>query len=296
MKRGNKKNGGSRVRLRRVTLLLVVITGLLLALLFLLPESRAGGPVGSAPPEDGSTRKRAQPPGAAPERPLPARLAVVIDDVGYSLEDLKPFLEFPGPLTFAVLPRLPHSREAAEMIEDAGRELLLHCPMEPLNGEDSGPGTLLTGQPAETLRDELALNLDSVPRAVGMNNHMGSRLTADEQSMRAVMPLLKERNIFFLDSRTTADSVCRGLAEEYGVPFLERDIFIDNERSAEYIRSALNEGLKIASRRGYAVLIGHIYSEAIIDVLSEAVEEAENWELISLTRLLDAEKQEAERP
>ena len=232
---------------------------------------------------------------AAPERPRPVRLAVVIDDVGYNLDDLKPFLQFPGPLAFAVLPRLPHSREAAAMIRDAGKELLLHCHMEPVNGEDSGPGTLRTGQSAEAIANDLALNLDTVPRALGLNNHMGSRFSADEPSMRALMASIQDKGLFYLDSRTTPDTVGRKLAEEYGIPFLARDIFIDNERSEAYIRTALLEGLKIAERKGYAVLIGHIYSELILGVLNALSEEEENWRLTTLVELLEW-KQEAAQP
>jgi polysaccharide deacetylase 2 family uncharacterized protein YibQ len=270
--------------------LMSVIAALLLIVLFLLPEKagREGVPAGGVPP--GGTGDP-----AAPERPRPARLAVVIDDVGYNLEDLKPFLQFPGPLSFAVIPRLPHSSEAAAMIRDAGKELLLHCPMEPLNGEDSGPGTLRTGQSAEAIADELALNLDTVPRALGLNNHMGSRFTSDEPSMRALMASLQDKGLFYLDSRTTPDSVSRSLAEEYGISFLARDIFIDNERSEAYIRTALLEGLKIAERKGYAVLIGHVYSESIPGVLNALLQEEKNWRLTTLAELLEWE-QGADRP
>jgi polysaccharide deacetylase 2 family uncharacterized protein YibQ len=299
---GAKKSGAPGVRLRRALLLLSVIAGLLLILVILLPEKKPSAAAGTDRLQ-GAVGRPERPAGgtsapAAPERPRPARLAVVIDDVGYNLQDLEPFLRFPGPLSFAVLPRLPHSREAAAMIRAAGRELLLHCPMEPVNGENSGPGTLQSGQPGEILREELALNLDSVPGALGVNNHMGSRFTADEQAMRAVMSSLKERGLFYLDSRTTADSVCRSLAEEYGIPFLSRDIFLDNERSADYIRSAVLEGMKIAERRGYAVLIGHVYSPGIIEVLNALAGEVESWRLASLTELLAwrQEEQEAGEP
>jgi polysaccharide deacetylase 2 family uncharacterized protein YibQ len=127
---------------------------------------------------------------------------------------------------------------------------------------------------------------------------MGSRFTADAPSMRAVMASLQSAGLFFLDSRTTSDSVCRSLAEEFGIPFLERDIFIDNERSVAYIKTALREGLKIAERRGYAILIGHVYSDRIPEVLNLLADEEDNWRLTSLVDLLAMEpwKEETLKP
>jgi polysaccharide deacetylase 2 family uncharacterized protein YibQ len=195
-------------------------------------------------------------------RPLPEgqppRLAIVIDDVGYSLAELKEFLALPFPLAFSVLPDLPHSREAGRLIAEAGKELLVHLPMEPSNGSDPGPGAVLTSQSDEEIRQLLERSLERLPQAVGLNNHMGSLATADRRVMGVVLEFLRSRGLFFLDSRTTVDTLGPQLAGQLGVRLLERTVFLDNENSAAYIETALKHGVRAARLRGSAVLIGHV--------------------------------------
>ena len=205
-------------------------------------------------------------PPAGPVAVEPIPLVVVIDDVGNNLSDLEPFLALP--VTFAVLPGLPYSRQAAEMLHRAGREIIVHMPMEPIGQENPGPGAILVSHSDAEIVRQLQSNLDSVPYAVGINNHMGSRAVADPRVMSAVLGFLGERGLFFLDSRTTAESVVASLAPRYGVPFAERDVFLDNEPAEDRVEERLREGLVIASERSGVVLIGHVQSRATAAVLA----------------------------
>lgn len=290
----------------RWTVLLLVIIALALALILLLlpPVGKGKTPERAALPEKEMTPGRSAPsapPEAAREQaPIPpssgrrehpareARIALVIDDVGYNLASLKSFLSFPGPISFSVLPQLPHSEEAARLVIGSGKELLLHMPMEPLNGEDPGPGAITSSQSDREIEDLLERTFARFPEAVGMNNHMGSRATADERVMAAVMRYLSSHGRFFLDSRTSPASVAGQLAERYAVPFLSRDVFMDNETDSAYIEQALERGVEIAVRQGRAVLIGHVQNEGIAELLSRALPElkARGVRLISLSALL----------
>ncbi|MBA7656910.1 hypothetical protein ES703_64837 [subsurface metagenome] len=288
---------GNRCRTNRALLLLGIINLLLLLALFLLPprdslrQPNSDTPAGDSASAQGWRRFWPERPGEVimgkgrggrtsglpltsgkEERPArEARLALVIDDVGYNLENLKPLLALPGAITFAVLPNLPFSEEAARLIIEAGKELLLHCPMEPVSGQDPGPGALLTSHTPEEIAQILEANFRTVPAASGMNHHMGSSFTADEAAMGAVMSYLKQTEKFYLDSKTTADSVGARLALQYGVPVLERDVFIDNERSPDYMKQSFLEGVKIARSKGFAVLIGHIHSTELKEVLADII-------------------------
>ncbi len=205
-----------------------------------------------------------------PVHPRPEKqgmLAVIIDDAGYNLGELQAFLDLPGPLTIAVLPNLPHSLEAARRVVAAGKDLILHCPMEATGGEDPGPGALRTDQSPAEVESRLAAAFASVPGARGMNNHMGSRATADEALMRTVLGFLKREGKFFIDSRTTADTVGARVAGELGVPFLQRDIFVDEGTSDVDIAAAFVKGIAEARTRGQAVLIGHVQNRGVADIL-----------------------------
>ncbi len=137
-----------------------------------------------------------------PSVPRGPRVAIVIDDLGLSLRAAQTLLGIPQPLTFAVLPKLTHSREIAEAAAAAGRDVLLHLPMEPLDypAKDPGPGALLKSMTSEAMAEVLKEDLAAVPNAVGVNNHMGSRLTEDEEVIRLILTMLKERRLSFLDS------------------------------------------------------------------------------------------------
>ncbi|MDE0229968.1 MAG: divergent polysaccharide deacetylase family protein [Spirochaetaceae bacterium] len=227
-----------------------------------IPDHETSGAesYGADHPPDGAQAPDPEPaPAAQPPRTPGAevKLAIVIDDAGNNLQELKPYLEFPGPLTFAVLPQLHHSARAAELARAHGHEVILHLPMAAISGKNPGPGTISEELSEVEIRLLLELNFASISGAVGTNNHMGSAGTADARIMDAVMAYLADTGRFFVDSRTTASSVAAVYASKHGVPFMARDVFLDHDRDPAAIRSALRQGLAVARRQGHAVLIGH---------------------------------------
>lgn len=212
-------------------------------------------------------------PAPAPQ-PVPnpggsVRLAIVIDDAGNNLNELKPYLEFPAPLTFAVLPQLHHSARAAELARAHGHEVILHLPMAAVSGKNPGPGTISDELSEVEIRLLLELNFASISGAVGTNNHMGSAGTADARIMDTVMAYLADTGKFFVDSRTTSSSVAAVYASKHGVPFMARDVFLDHDRDPAAIRSALRQGLAVAREQGHAVLIGHSSVREVAKALLE---------------------------
>jgi len=196
------------------------------------------------------------------------KLYLVIDDVGYNLEQLDNYLDLPIPMTFALLPGLEFSRAAQEQIARSGEEMILHQPIEPLGDEDPGPGALYVGMQPEEMRRIVNKNLDQLPRVIGVNNHMGSKGTANPELMEALFSVLKGRQLYFLDSRTTADTVGNTVAEKLGLPFSERNVFLDNIEDPLEIELALSSALEVARTQGYAVMIGHVWSRELASTLS----------------------------
>lgn len=225
---------------------------------------------------------------AVPEPGAAGSLYFVIDDAGYNMEQLEPFLRFPGAVTIAVLPQLPYSTPAALAALSAGKEVILHQPMEAESGKDPGPGAIYVGDSAEHIQSVLAENLATVPGAVGMNNHMGSRATSDRVTMEAVLLDAARRNLYFLDSRTAVSTVVAETARSLGLRILERNVFLDNDPDRDSIEFAIREGMELASRRGHAVMIGHVMvselAEALHDLYPEMLEQG--YELLPLSQLL----------
>jgi uncharacterized protein len=215
-------------------------------------------------------------------------LALIVDDAGYSLEELQAFLDLPMPLTVAVLPNLPHSTEAARRVLAAGKDLILHCPMEPGGGENPGPGAIYTGESPAVIRGLLDADFASVPGALGMNNHMGSRATADETVMKVVLQYLKDRGKLFVDSRTTPDTAGPRIAQALGMPILQRDVFLDDDTKESEIADWLGKGIGEARDRGSAVVIGHVQNKGVVDILraAEGTMEAQGVRMARLTDVL----------
>jgi len=232
-----------------------------------------------------------KPENIVPERVLPPeerqRLYIVIDDVGYDLSALKRFLDFPGDMTFAVLPGLPHTREAAEMIHRAGKTVILHQPMEPLGKENPGDRAILTTMSDIEIENILERNFAEVPYAVGMNNHMGSKATADERVMRVVLDFCRRKGILFLDSRTISNAdITEKILKEIGTSYISRNsMFLDNEQNKESIVKAFAVGLGIAKKTGKAVMIGHVttseLAESLLEMYPSLIEEGYTFKEVS---------------
>jgi polysaccharide deacetylase 2 family uncharacterized protein YibQ len=215
----------------------------------------------------------AQPPPERPRPPSPERkggIVYVIDDAGNNLRELEPFLRFPGALTVAVLPGLPHSVQAARLVREAGKEVFLHQPMEAVGGADPGPGAIYIGMSAEEARSVLEKNVREIGPIAGMNNHQGSLVTQDEEIMKVVIEFCRENNLYFLDSRTTAGTVTPKIARDAGVKIAERNIFLDNEQDRNAIRGSLEQGIGIAGKKNIAVMIGHTWSPELAGILTDS--------------------------
>jgi len=196
-------------------------------------------------------------------------LVFVIDDAGNNLRELDPFLRVPFPLTIAVLPGLPYSTEAARRIRAAGKEVILHQPMEAIGAQNPGPGAIYSGMSAEEIRLILSRNIAEVGPVTGINNHQGSKITMDLAMMKVILEFCAEHGIYYLDSRTTADSVVPAAARQIGMKIAERNIFIDNEQNKSAMLRYIENGLARARQNGNAVMIGHTWSPDLAPLLME---------------------------
>jgi uncharacterized protein len=188
------------------------------------------------------------------------RVAIVIDDLGNGLKGTDQIFSIHARLTVAIMPFLKTSKEDAIKAHKAGFEILLHLPMEPVRGKKSwlGPGAITTDMSNQEIKDRLRKEIESIPYVVGVNNHMGSKATADPRVMKAVLEVLKEKNLFILDSKTSQNSKIPEMAKQLGVPFVERTVFLDNKNSKFYIKKQLQFLFNQARNRGFAVGIGHV--------------------------------------
>lgn len=202
-----------------------------------------------------------------------ARIAIIIDDVGYERKASEKMLEVPARLTWSVLPLTPYGREFAEAARDKGFEIMLHLPLEALSPkENPGPGVIRRNWEEEEIIRKLDEDLKTVPLARGINNHMGSAGTADDRLMDILMQQFKKRNLFFIDSFTNSQSIAGKYARKYGVLFEKRRIFIDHYDEYESKIKMLRELIKIALKEGTAIGIGHVRPgtpEAIMEMLPE---------------------------
>jgi polysaccharide deacetylase 2 family uncharacterized protein YibQ len=226
-------------------------------LTFVYVEPGPPPPQAAAPPPPAPSPPAVPPPAAGP--PAASRVAIVIDDLGEKSRTGRDFLESGLPFTFSILPFQERSRAFAVEAHKRGRELILHVPMEPREYPKvkPGKGALLAAMDAKALGRQLARDLDAVPYVRGVSNHMGSRLTEDPEKMKVVLSELKRRNLFFLDSRTTARSVAAETARTLGLKVLERTVFLDHSRKEADIRKELERLVQASLANGKAIGIGH---------------------------------------
>ncbi|HVN68843.1 MAG TPA: divergent polysaccharide deacetylase family protein [Candidatus Binatia bacterium] len=201
------------------------------------------------------------PPTALPTgspNPHAPRLALIVDDCGQWIDTERGFIALDIPITLSVLPDVPYTGEIAREAGDAGKGVMLHLPMETLSGLNPGPGKVTTEMTDAQIVSQVEADLAQVPFARGVNNHEGSKASADPRVMKAVLGVLAQRgDLFFVDSRTSSASVGEETARSLGVPTASRDVFIDNRAEVAYTEAQLLDAAAIAKRTGSAIAIGH---------------------------------------
>ena len=195
-------------------------------------------------------------PAATPHK---AYLSLIIDDLGQNLPRDRRVLALPGPVTTAVMPDTPHAAEFAREAHKAGKIVILHMPMDPA----TGPFAWHPDLPVDELEKRLNAAFKAVPYASGINNHMGSRMTSQPQAMAWLMGNLQQRHKFFVDSRTSAQTVAAAQAQKIGLASVSRDVFLDDVRTEQAIAMQLETAIKLARKQGSAVMIGHPYPQTL---------------------------------
>jgi polysaccharide deacetylase 2 family uncharacterized protein YibQ len=214
-------------------------------------------------------------------------VAIVIDDLGRSVEVIDQLRALGVPLTYAVLPFESRTAEVAARLAELGEEFLCHLPMEAQHGVDPGPGALGIGMRPRELRASTRRALDAVPGAAGVNNHMGSALSEDRAAMDAVLGVVHAKGLFFLDSRTSPASVGFASARYLGVPSAERRVFLDGDRDPSAIRREFRRLLEVAAGGTAAIAIGHPYPETLA-VLAEEIPRAaaEGYRFVTVSQVI----------
>jgi polysaccharide deacetylase 2 family uncharacterized protein YibQ len=227
----------------------------LLYVLFLLaPGCKTTQP--SSPP---AQKKK---PHSAKIQPRKKQIFIVIDDAGLSMQQARQFLEIPIPMTIAVMPQRKYSREVARLIaKDPKKEIILHQPMEAYNAKaNPGAGALFCSMQPSEVPSILNKNLQTVPNAVGMNNHMGSRLTEKTTLMNATLSYCRDHHLFFLDSKTAYNSQVPRVAAQLHMHMEQRDVFLDIKHDRGSIEKMWNQTIQKAQQNGYVIAIGHAWS------------------------------------
>jgi polysaccharide deacetylase 2 family uncharacterized protein YibQ len=206
------------------------------------------------------------------------KLAIIIDDFGQGREGVKQMMSIDRHLTFAVMPFSTFTKQDADDGFEKGYEIIVHLPMEPMQGPPDWVGTnpILCSQSDEKITSITRQSLEDVPHAVGANVHMGSKASADDRVMHCILTEVHSAGFFFVDSRTGQKSVIPAVAQELNVPCLERNVFLDGHTTESYTVGQLRLAAKLALKNGYAIAIGHVgleggkpTAQAIVDMLDE---------------------------
>lgn len=220
-----------------------------------------------------------------------ASIAIIIDDIGYRQHNDLLAISLPGKIAYAIMPHTPNARNMSRLAAQRGKLVLIHLSMQPLELENQrflGPGALTQVMDKSEFMQTIDNNINSLPEAVGVNNHMGSLLTQSPNHMNWLMESLDKNTLFYLDSVTSDKSIANEVALEKNVPFLKRDIFLDNKKDINYIQSQFNELISMAKSNGYAIAIGHPHPETI-NVLRQNLGKIDEFgvRLVSLVDLLE---------
>lgn len=227
-----------------------------------LPPAPTASPTPHVSPSSEATSPSVAPSGSPSLAPHAvgsgARLALIVDDCGQWIDTERGFLALGIPLTVSVLPDVRYTATIAREAADAGKGVMLHLPMDTVSGLNPGPGKVTTEMSDVQIVAQVENDLAQVPLARGVNNHEGSKGSADPRVMRDVIGVLAKRgDLFFIDSRTSSASVGEQTAQAEDVPTAARDVFLDNRATVAYTEQQLREAAEIAQRTGSAIAIGH---------------------------------------
>ena len=201
------------------------------------------------------------------EKKVPMRgiIAIIIDDFGYRNDHISNgFLELPAKLTYAIIPGHDHSQLFSKKAYDAGYEIIVHLPMENIGktyGEEEY--VLMSYFQDDEIKSRINSAFDNLPEAIGLNNHQGSRGTADSRVMTLLAGVIKDKKKFFIDSRTTSNSLANSTMRRYNVPTNQRDVFLDNDLDEEKIKTQLYKLADVSERKGIAIGIGHVKPQTL---------------------------------
>ena len=290
MPKQKRRKTGGRSRRWRLPIAAIVVVLVVVGLIIYgctAIKHQMNGYFGSANKEHATTAESAAPAEASPTAQSPQlgpspsasvapegtgpKVAIIIDDCGYSEARCKLFLQLPIPITLSILPMTPHGKQIAADAVAAGKSVMLHLPMEPDSPQfNPGAGAITTEMTDDQVQAQVEADLNSLPEVPGANNHMGSKATSDPRVMRDVLGILQKRHMFFIDSQTSGTTVGESTARELGIPTAERDVFLDNQKDLPYIRGQLKQLQELALKRGSAIAIGHPF-EPTVQALTEAI-------------------------
>jgi polysaccharide deacetylase 2 family uncharacterized protein YibQ len=233
---------------------------------------------------------------AEPLNGHPPAIAIIIDDLGKQLGSGQRVVALPGPVACAFLPRERYTVPLADAAHHSGKEVLLHLPMDSVDGRRLDEGAVTLDMTEEAFSRTVRANLALVPHAIGINNHMGSLLTRHPGHMFWLMrEMLGRQPLFFVDSRTTVATVARQVAQENGVPSIDRNVFLDNELDEAAIAFQFDRLLRLARRQGTALAIGHPHRETLALLEREIPKlRQQGLQLLPVSQLIELQQQDTQ--
>jgi len=225
---------------------------------------------------------------------IPAKgIAIIMDDIGYDLKQVRRVLALPFPIALSILPDAPHAKKAAKLANSHGNIVMLHLPMEAMSQIEKGKignDFLRADMSRPEARQRMLSALELVPHVVGINNHMGSLLTSMVGPMRWVMEICRQQGLFFVDSRTSKETVAAGQARLAGIRWGERRVFLDHNPDMESLKSAWKLAKRYLARDGYCIVILHPHAETL-DFLEHQISEFDKRQIVPVTDLLHQGKE-----
>lgn len=220
---------------------------------------------------------------------LASQLAIVIDDFGYRQQNEQKIISLSPNITIAVLPYSPHAKRMSTLANKQGNEVIIHLPMAPLSKQPLEKETLFPYMGEEEVNQIIANAVERVPYAIGVNNHMGSLMTSDLKGMEHVMKALNQYSFFYLDSKTIGKTQVMNAAQNYNIPVLVRDVFLDDKQNEIAIAHQFDIAIELARKKGQAIVIGHPYPQTVNVLTKKLSELPSDIQLVKLSQLIHPE-------